>query len=450
MGGGRRLLDSGAFPSPRGSAVIVLLRLVAALLLLALFARDAGGVPQWQALPTAPVAVRIDDLHFLDVDRGWVCTGEGQIYRTVDGGASWQLQHDDASLFFRCIRFSDLQHGWAGTLSSSALMYQTVDGGDHWTLVTNLPFLQPNALCGMSVPTPQVVYGVGSYSGPARMIKTTNGGATWSSKDLAPLASTVIDVYFRTADEGFAVGGVGGFPNNNRSVVLHTTDGGANWQQVFVGSRLGEWGWKISFPTPMIGYVSLERSSGEMYLLKTVDGGQTWNELPFVVDENEQGIGFVTPEVGWIGGADNPTYGTTNGGATWEPTPWGYYLNRFQFLSPTLGYGSGITVYKYAESAVAVEPPPPPSPRALAGPNPFGAGTTIRFTLPRAEQVQLLIADPSGRVVRTLERGPRGAGPHEVRWDGRTDRGDPAPTGIYLYVLHAGERHEMGKLVRIR
>jgi len=410
---------------------------------------SAAAAPQWQALPAAPVAVRIDDLHFLDASHGWVCTGDGRIYRTTDAGESWELQHDDPSLYFRCIRFADAQRGWAGTLSSNALMFQTVDGGAHWTQVTSLPFLLPNALCGMSVPSAQVMYGVGSYSGPARMIKTTNGGATWSSKDLAPLASTLVDVYFKSVDEGFAVGSVGDFPTQNSAVVLHTTDGGTTWQQRYVGSRLGEWGWKISFPTPSVGYVSLERLQGPMFFLKTEDAGLTWAELPFP-DANEQGIGFATPDVGWVGGADNPTYGTTDGGATWDVTPWGEYLNRFQFLTPTLGYGSGVTVYRYAEGPVAVVAPPKPRPRALAAPNPFGSVTTIRYALERAEQVQLLIADPSGRIVRTLEHGTRGAGSYLVKWDGKTDRGADAPAGIYLYVLHAGDRHEMGKLVRVR
>jgi len=420
------------------------------LLATALSFGSATAAPQWQALPAAPVAVRIDDLHFLDASHGWVCTGHGQIYRTIDAGESWQLQHEDLTLYFRCIRFADAQRGWAGTLNTNALLYQTVDGGDHWTLATGLPFLRPNALCGMSVASPQVIYGVGSYSGPAVMIKTTNGGASWTSRGMAPLASTLIDVYFKSVDEGFAVGSIGEFPTQNRAVVLHTLDGGATWQQRFLGDRLGEWGWKISFPTPSIGYVSLERFNGPMFFLKTEDAGLTWQELPFP-DANEQGIGFVTPQIGWVGGADNPTYGTTDGGATWDVTPWGDYLNRFQFLSPTLGYGSGVTVYRYAEpGAVAVEPPSPPRPRARAAPNPFASATTIRYALKQAEQVQLLIADPSGRIVRTLERGTRGAGTHVVTWDGRIDGGAEAPAGIYLYVLHAGDQHEMGKLVRVR
>jgi photosystem II stability/assembly factor-like uncharacterized protein len=408
----------------------------------------AAAVPTWQALPAAPTDIRLDDLHFVSADTGWVCTAHGKIYATTDGGASWAMQKDDPTLYFRTIRFADARHGFAGTLSTSALLFETSNGGATWSQVFGIPSPQPNAICGLSVPSRSVIYGVGSYSGPARMIKSTDGGATWTSKDLDPLATTLVDVHFRSETEGFAVGSIGTFYAQSQAVVLHTEDGGFSWEQFYVGSRLGEWGWKISFPTPLVGYVSLERFEGPMYFLKTTDGGTTWVEYPFP-DYNEQGIGFVTPDVGWVGGADNPTFGTTDGGATWSETPWGHYINRLQFLNPSLGYATGVTVYKYSETTVAVDGASRPKRASLAAPNPFVSNTTIRFALTRGGPVHLFVADPAGRIVRTLETGHRSKGSHVVTWDGKTDRGDAAPAGIYLYVLHAGERHEMGKLVRV-
>lgn len=409
----------------------------------------ADAAPQWQALPNAPYAGRIDGLHFIDANRGWCALGDGQIHHTSDGGATWQNQLTNHEVYFRTISFADAMHGVAGTLSTDKLMYRTVDGGANWTVVTNIPEPQPSALCGTWAPTSQVIYGVGSYYGPARVIKSVDAGATWSSKDLAPLASTLIDVYFKSATEGFAVGGCNGTFPDVRSVVLHTTDGGATWQQRFVGTRAGEWGWKISFPTPSVGYVSLEREGPPMYLLKTTDGGLSWSELVFE-DYNEQGIGFATADVGWIGGLYNPTFVTTDGGATWTASPWGDYIDRFQFLSPTLGYASGVTVYKYSDPTVGIPPVTSGVSRPRAVPNPFGTRTSIQYTLARPERVQILVSDPAGRVVRRLVDGPQDAGPHAAEWDGRDDRGAQAPAGIYLYILHAGARHESGKIVRVR
>lgn len=417
-------------------------------LAIAFSAGTASAAPEWRQVPGAPVAGRIDDLHFLDAQRGWACTSEGEIHRTPDGGGTWQMQLQNSALYFRSIRFADDQVGFAGTLSTSALLHRTTNGGATWSVVPNLPVLRPNGVCGLAVPTSQVIYGVGSWSGPARMIKSSDGGATWSSQELAPLASTAIDIHFTSATEGLVVGSVGTFPTSNVAVVLRTTDGGATWSRRFLGTRPGEWGWKITFPTPLIGYVSLERNSGPMFFLKTVDGGITWAEHPFV-DFNEQGIGFVTPLVGWVGGAFNPTFGTIDGGETWTQTPWGGYINRFQFLAPDLGYASGVTIYKYSEGSLDAPGGPLPRP-TRASPNPFAARTTIEFTLRAAGRVELFVADPAGRVVRRFERRVRGAGPHRLEWDGLDDAGRPAPPGVYLYVIHAGEQHEMGKLVRVR
>ncbi|MEO6462952.1 MAG: YCF48-related protein [Candidatus Eisenbacteria bacterium] len=422
----------------------------ATLALLVATACPVAAQPEWKALPAAPVTSRTDDLHFVDPLTGWIATGDGSIFRTLDGGNSWDSQFTDGSLYFRCIRFADAQRGWAGTLVTSKLLYATTNGGADWSLVTNIPAPRPNALCGMAVPSSQVIYGVGSYSGPARVIKSSDGGLTWSAKDLAPLATTLVDVHFASELEGIVVGSVGTFPSGSRAVVMRTTDGGATWQQRWLGSRVREWGWKISFPTPDTGYVSLERPVAPMSILKTVDRGVTWTELPFE-PYNEQGIGFATPRVGWVGGSNNPTFGTTDGGVTWTETPWGDYLNRLQFLSPTLGYGAGVTIYKYALGPVSVPDRIPPRKPALAAlPNPFGPRTTIRYDLADPVHVRLFVADPAGRVVRSLVAGTQGAGSYRVDWDGKDDAGREVAAGIYLYVLHAGDRHEMGKLVRVR
>ena len=39
--------------------------------------------------------------------------------------------------------------------------------------------------------------------------------------------------------------------------------------------------------------------------------------------------------------------------------------------------------------------------------------------------------------------------PVEVATAAAGPRGTQAPTGIYLYILHAGARHESGKIVRV-
>lgn len=68
-------------------------------------------------------------------------------------------------------------------------------------------------------------------------------------------------------------------------------------------------------------------------------------------------------------------------------------------------------------------------------PNPFNPYTTIRFTLPVAERVQLTVYNALGRRVATLVAGHREAGMHEVLWDGRDEHGRAVASGVYLYKL---------------
>lgn len=67
----------------------------------------------------------------------------------------------------------------------------------------------------------------------------------------------------------------------------------------------------------------------------------------------------------------------------------------------------------------------------------------ISFRLREADRLDVAIVDGGGDVVRTLERRERHpAGPVEVRWDGRDDRGDVLPAGSYRPRIHLGEERQ--------
>ncbi len=65
-------------------------------------------------------------------------------------------------------------------------------------------------------------------------------------------------------------------------------------------------------------------------------------------------------------------------------------------------------------------------------PNPFNPSTTIRFDLPEAAEVSLLVYDMLGREVARLVTGQMEAGYHSVTWDGREATGRSVPTGLYI------------------
>ena len=87
---------------------------------------------------------------------------------------------------------------------------------------------------------------------------------------------------------------------------------------------------------------------------------------------------------------------------------------------------------------------------AQNAPNPFNAETTIRFDLPRTEQIELSVNNLTGQRIATLARGRREAGSHSLRWDGRDDAGRELASGVFLYRLTAGDRSETRRLLLLR
>ena len=68
-------------------------------------------------------------------------------------------------------------------------------------------------------------------------------------------------------------------------------------------------------------------------------------------------------------------------------------------------------------------------------PNPFNSTTTIRFDVPRAENVKIEIFNMLGQKVRTLLNNQLLAGKYRLRWDGLNDQGLAVGSGIYFYVF---------------
>ncbi|HYE94884.1 MAG TPA: T9SS type A sorting domain-containing protein [Rubricoccaceae bacterium] len=420
--------------------------LVALLLPLAAAAQGGG----WQLLPNSPVAGRFEDASFVSPTTGWVVDGEGRTHRTTDGGNTWTLR-SDVTGYLRSVAFVSQTKGWVGVLFSGIRLYETLDGGATMTNITNrISPAVSGGICGLWAVNADTAYGVGQYSEPAYVIKTTNGGASWQSTPIpAALATSLIDVYFFDGRRGLAVGGTNGIDPGSRAVVLGTEDGGQTWTRRFVSSGTGttsEWAWKITFPTPEVGYVSIEYegSTSTGKVLKTTDGGQTWTELPVPGGDSMQGVGFLTPLRGWTSGRGT-TRTTTDGGATWAPaTGLDGSVNRFEFFGDTLGYAMGQRVYRLRATMTAAEPEPEPTRTDLisVAPNPSGGPVAITYHLATAGPVAVVLFDALGRQVATLASGEQGAGLHRVVWEGER------AAGVYYVRLVAGAAVRMRPVVR--
>jgi len=420
----------------------------------------------------APLQTRYDDIWFIDALVGWAVNSAGQIIHTDDGGKTWTTQQTAAEdTWLRCMSFSSPTDGWVGSITRRQRIWRTQDGKTWSDMTPSLPPV-PSAVCGICSPSKNVVYAAGTQY-PAReagIMHTSDGGQSWQSISMADRANLLIDIHFIDDTHGWVVGGQGGTTYDRlKPVVLFTADGGKTWEDRLLASGInfprGEWGWKIQFLDPLLGFVSLEKDDGAA-ILKTVDGGNTWKRIEVVDPQknvNLEGIGFISEMVGWVGGwggnfPSDPlgtTSGTTDGGATWsDANDVGRFINRFRFTGtePVVGYASGGTVYQcVVAQAGASLAPTLAQRRAAETPVPF-AWKTMKIETPlpaNAKQLSITIFDPRQTLVKTLvkETSPV-AGQRTFEWDFKTDDGEDAGIGHFMYRVVVDGQATTGMVVR--
>lgn len=110
------------------------------------------------------------------------------------------------------------------------------------------------------------------------------------------------------------------------------------------------------------------------------------------------------------------------------------------------GTRADMGVYYFDQATVGF-PEGDPGPRVLLGrPNPFALSTSFSFVLERPGPVRVAVYDVRGRRVVTLLDETRPEGRHEAAWDGRTDAGERAPSGVYFVRLETAEGVRRGKV----
>ena len=163
--------------------------------------RDAGR--SWQEIEVLHTRLAdnaddemIDDICFADSQRGWFVKPH-RIYRTVDGGQSWQLQRlPGKGISLKSLCFINEREGWAAGR-------QFRPGEPEWD----------------------------DDPSDAILLHTTNAGETWKSVDIGARQTKFDRVYFGDSQNGWLVSQevAGEFTNAN---LYRTRDGGTNWQNV--------------------------------------------------------------------------------------------------------------------------------------------------------------------------------------------------------------------------
>jgi len=397
----------------------------------------------WQLLPQSPQnGQKQDDVYFLTPMLSWSVNGSGRIYKTLNGGTTWVKILDQPGTYFRCIGFRDSLHGFAGNIgpdyfpnvTDATPLYRTDDGGATWQPVTTISGAAPTGLCAIQVVTPNVIVAGGRVGGPTHWIRSTDGGSTWTSKSLATQLAMVTDLYFSSPDTGFVFGGTNANIQLSKAKILRTVDGGATWKTVYQSTRPFETIWKAHFPSPTTGYATLlsyAPNTLERFVAKTTDGGLTWSDLPLAGNGAKAfGVGFLTEDIGWVG-CDNSIYETSDGGQTWTPENIGQYVNKIRVLDG-VAYGIGVRIYKMKPAVNGSQAPTEGNARLLAWPNPAFENVTLSFYLEKQATFVVQLLDSQGKMVVESPPVNKNAGEHT-----ETLATGTLPTGSYLLLVKA-------------
>jgi photosystem II stability/assembly factor-like uncharacterized protein len=296
-----------------------------------------------------PITSKYEGMSFPDALHGWVASDRGDVLHTDDGGVTWITQATGKG-FLRSLDFIDQNRGFMGTLSG--VLYRTTDGGVTWTNITSSLPKTPIGFCGITH-VGNTVHVVGRYQSATDYYSSTDGGDTWLYHDLSSLAQGLVEVTFVNASVGF-IGGMGKSASLNQgpATILRTDDGGQTWQIVFLHDVARGWVWKIFPITANIIYASMESHDGTLRVVKSIDGGLTWNVQIVasgqVAGSPVQGIGFLDENVGWIGGWFTGMFATTNGGIDWHPVAGtSSLINRFRRAGTTLFTAGTAGIMRY-------------------------------------------------------------------------------------------------------
>jgi len=405
------------------------------------------------SLPQLSTGDRYEDVYFVNAKTGYAVHASGKIYKTTNGGQTFSLKYQSSGVFFRSTGFFDENTGIIGTFTAANPIFRTTNSGANWSPVTNVNGVMPQAICGISIIDSQSAVGVGLYSCPPFFMKTTDKGYSWTSYSLdTHMVKSLVDCYFWSRDSGIVVGGYNPYQNNwglSNAVILYTSDGGKSFTQVFRSNRTGEWCWKISFVNSNTGFVSVE-ASNKAIILKTTNKGLNWTEAYVGAAAHDlEGTGFINENTGWMGGWGGYTFKTTNGGQNWTQETWSRLVNRFRFISDTLGYCVGNSFYKFTQESVGISS----QSESLPGkfylhqnyPNPFNPSTKINYEIRFSGNVTLKIYDAKGNEVSDLVNKYHTPGIYAADFNAAD-----FPSGIYFYKMENDEFSETRKMVLIK
>jgi photosystem II stability/assembly factor-like uncharacterized protein len=227
---------------------------------------------------------------------------------TLDAGETWNTTFliDATSIQLSSVCFTSPLTGYVGGRSevTEGIIYKTIDGGITWNETVTPESVFDRDYKRIVFPTPEIGYALTR----GMCMKTTDAGDHWYVTDTALVSSggmfsILEDGHFFSADTGYIVGWYNGFSG-------FTVNGGNNWTDQLISNN--QW-YGVDFPSREIGYMV-----GWGQLMKTEDGGTTWTDKTseLISTGAIYSMDFTDDETGYVCGEGGLILKTTNGGTT--------------------------------------------------------------------------------------------------------------------------------------
>ena len=240
----------------------------------------------------------------------WISADSKHIYRTTDGGLTW-VNVADSLVIKREVFFIDALDSNVAivttTPNDTTFLYRTTNGGKTWQQVYFLKggFIDGihmfDSLTGVAISDP-----VGGKWG---IIKTTDGGATWSRTANEP---TQVSGEFSFVPSCISFAGISHFWFSTRRGVLYkSTDRGENWEAHSVPFRGAI---PVCFIDSLSGFITETQDPALRKGAITTDGGNSWDTLSLPGDPYTV-FGAGTEDF-WFAG-DYDIYHSTDLGKHW-------------------------------------------------------------------------------------------------------------------------------------
>jgi len=286
------------------------------------YALTTNGGKRWRAgvVPGAET-LQFRDVHGVSAKIAYLLAAgvgsDSRIYKTVDGGETWELQFTAAhpAAFYDCFDFWGPRRGlvMGDAINGRLPVLRTRSGGERWGRIDGLvPPAQAGeaafAASGTCVETlgHEHAWIATGAAATARILATTDGGDTWHSY-ATPIpqgtpASGIFTVAFRNRRHGILAGGDLERPEELSDNVAVSSDGGKTWALVegtpFPGAAYG-----LSYAGAQEGeYVRTVVITGPGGAAWTRNEGRRWHLLPDVRDY--WAVAFADPAHGWLVGTE--------------------------------------------------------------------------------------------------------------------------------------------------